>query len=106
VFYAVFAKIPPFSAATTILLDHIGTAVAFAASREAGTTERRRQMGEILITHPLVILYLFYVCCMLPVLLWPYSPPRRSRPTQSWGTFGTEGRPGLGTRPTPPSIKK
>jgi hypothetical protein len=63
-------------------------------------------MGEILITHPLVILYLFYVFCMLPVLLWPDTPPRQFKPTQSWGAFGTEGRPGLGTRSTPPTTTK
>jgi hypothetical protein len=65
-------------------------------------------MGEILITHPLVILYLFYVVCMLPVLLWPDTPqPRQPNRTNSWGAFGTEGRPALGSRRTrPPTTTK
>ena len=70
-------------------------------------------MGEILLTHPLIVLYLFYVLCLLPVLLWPDTPrpPRRLKGAEPWGAFGPPDRICLGPhfmRPptTFPNIRK
>jgi hypothetical protein len=66
-------------------------------------------MGQILVTHPLIILYLFYVLCMLPVLLWPDipQPPRQVKGDEPRGACGTQGRIGFGSRlrrpPTTPT---
>jgi hypothetical protein len=61
------------------------------------------QMLEVVLTQPLVILYLFYVLCLLPVLLWPDTPPpRRAKVIEAWAAFGNQGRPSLGVRLTPP----
>ena len=55
-------------------------------------------MGEILLTHPLIVLHLFYVLCLLPVLLWPDTPrPPRRQGTEPWGAFGAQRRVCLGS---------
>ena len=70
-------------------------------------------MGEILLTHPLVVLYLFYLACLFPVLLWPDTPraPRRLKGTEPWEAFGAQGRLWLGSRllrppTTLPNVRK
>ena len=61
-------------------------------------------MGEMLLSHPLVILYLLYVVGLILVAFWPGTPPppRRREGTEPWGTLGARRRPCLGSRPTPP----
>jgi hypothetical protein len=61
-------------------------------------------MGEILLSHPLVILYLLYVVGLALVAFWPDTRrPRRRKGPELWGALGAQRRPCLGSRLTPPT---
>jgi hypothetical protein len=55
-------------------------------------------MADILLSHPLAILYAVYVAGLVLVAFWPDTPPHRRRAPRPWGAHGAPGRPCLGLR--------
>jgi hypothetical protein len=82
----------------------LGTAIALYGLSDTSTARKEQIMVDYLLTNPLVILYVFYLVCMLPVLIWTGSnqPPRRPTVKRPWKAVNKEHRTVLESRFTWP----